>query len=236
MANTNKNQKNITYTKQELHEIYRRLNHDLIRDIGNISGLINIFAKEYEDVLDEDFKEHLNHITSCCDRLSETTEFGNSLYRLHADKVDITENSLGPIIEVIKSENLVDLINKREAIVTFPEVRFEFDKNLMLQACEEIIKNGIIYNKSEVPKVDITVEKHSGSIKILFSDNGVGFSENFTHNSGFFLKNESGLNLKARGAGLSKVKKILELHNASFFIYKNENLGSVVEWRFPAIK
>jgi|GEM_PF-4134763 len=218
----------IDYSKEELEQIYRRLNHDLRRDVSNIESLSDMLSSEYKEELDDNFNEVLKHIKDCCHRISQTTHFVNTLYNISIREPKFSKNSLSSIFTEIRDKDLSLLLKEKNATITFDdeEILIKSDRELLKKAFKELIKNGIIYNKSSNPSIRIQVEKNKNNLQCILIDNGVGYEEKKKKDSTFFKINSTGIDSKGRGSGLSLAKKILKSHNCHLTIGKNSIVGT----------
>lgn len=107
------------------------------------------------------------------------------------------------------------------------------DKNLFVRVFNNIIKNSsqALYNKSD-GKIEIWTEKREEDYVICFKDNGIGIKkENFdkVFAEHFTTKQDGG------GIGLTIVKTILEMYDATISFKSKENVGTIFFIHFPRL-
>jgi len=107
------------------------------------------------------------------------------------------------------------------------------DKNLFVRVFNNIIKNSsqALYNKSD-GKIEIWTEKKEEDYVICFKDNGIGIKkENFdkVFAEHFTTKQDGG------GIGLTIVKTILEMYDATISFKSKENVGTIFFIHFPRL-
>ena len=92
---------------------------------------------------------------------------------------------------------------------------------------QNLIENGIKYNQSDNPNVNISFQKQDELVKLVFQDNGIGISDEFSA-AIFepFQRLHSRRNYEGTGLGLSICKKIVETHDGKIWVQPNrENVN-----------
>ena len=147
------------------------------------------------------------------------------------ERVDISE---------IIAETLVDLthlIKKSGAIINQPKgfpiiIGYRLELKLLFQ---NLLINAIKYQKSgQKPIVDISFESNHLENKFTIKDNGIGIDKKHK-NSIFklFHRLHNSNKYSGSGIGLTKCKKILELHNGTIWVESNPLKGSKFHFVIP---
>lgn len=125
--------------------------------------------------------------------------------------------------------NLEPLINSERAIIKTTNLPVIFgNKAEILQLFQNLISNAIKYKKPKtLPIITISVNILSKEHVFEFSDNGIGFEENY-NNIIFspFKKLHSNSEYEGTGIGLANAKKIVELHGGKIWAKSNPNVGT----------
>ena len=103
----------------------------------------------------------------------------------------------------------------------------QFPKELLILILQNIIQNGIKHNRSDSPKLKITVFEQNQETIFKVRDNGIGIDKKF-HDQIFvpFKTLQNKYDNQSSGLGLSICKNILENHGGKIWIESDGNLGS----------
>jgi signal transduction histidine kinase len=103
--------------------------------------------------------------------------------------------------------------------------------SLLLQ---NLIENGIKYNRSERPEVNISVEQDATSFKITITDNGIGIDQSyFEEIFQPFKRLHSNREFEGSGLGLSICNKIVEKHDGQLSVNSIPDQGTTFNIIFP---
>jgi light-regulated signal transduction histidine kinase (bacteriophytochrome) len=121
------------------------------------------------------------------------------------------------------------LFEEKEAKLIFPEnpIPLKAEKNAMRQVFQNLILNGIKYNKNQHPVVEIKCWKEGSFIIYSFEDNGIGIEERFW-NQIFepFQRLHTKKEYSGTGLGLPICKKIIEKHRGEIWLTSQPGKGS----------
>lgn len=146
-------------------------------------------------------------------------------------KVFNLSNAIKSIIEIylpVFEDNNIKLISNIEEKLKI------FGNNILLtQSFTNIIDNAIKYSTTNRDKeIKITLNKKNDNIYLNFIDNGDGIDkDNYSRVFDRFFRLEKHRQTDGNGLGLSIVKAILKLHNASISLSNNKP-GLIVKIRF----
>ena len=146
-------------------------------------------------------------------------------------KVFNLSSTIKSIIEIylpVFEDNNIKLISNIEK-----KIKFSGNNILLTQSFTNILDNAIKYSTTNREKeIKITLIKKYGSIYLNFIDNGDGIDkENYSRVFDRFVRLEKHRQTDGNGLGLSMVKAILKLHNASISLSNNKP-GLIVKIMF----
>ena len=109
------------------------------------------------------------------------------------------------------------------------------DRTQIMQVFQNLIANGIKYNTSELPLIEVRFAHVKDGMEISVADNGVGISEE-SRDKVFeiFQRLNAVKEAKGSGIGLSIAKKIVDGMNGKIWIEHNKPNGSVFKISLPA--
>jgi signal transduction histidine kinase len=221
-------------SNKELERFAYIASHDMKAPLRNIISFLSLIERKLKNHEDSDIHEFINFASS------------NARY-MHTLVQDILEFSkISKVDEQLESvdlnELLLDLKNEfstyileRNAVINIANLPIiHANKTQIYQLFQNLIENGIKYNESPIPTVNITVAKENKRLKIAFEDNGIGISEEF-HEQIFemFKRLHNNSIYQGTGIGLAICKKIMEIHQGDIHVLSNENKGSTFILGFP---
>jgi len=220
----------------ELERFAYITSHDLkqpIRNIGSFAGLVKRFIDKPNRV--EKNLEYLNEIEKSANRMNLLIE-----EILNFSKIDNAELSqeavdLDTIMEDFKRSNS-GMLNEKNAIIKYANLPIVQGNKLYLSLLfQNLIENGLKYNDSQKPEVNISSKVVGDQYEIKVADNGIGISEEFRA-SVFepFKRLHSNKTYEGTGLGLSICNKIVENHNGDIRIEQTQKeQGSIFTINLP---
>lgn len=216
--------------------------HDLKEPLHGIRAYCELLLEEYSHRLDPSGKRRLGAMTQMCGHLSESIDSLLTFCRVGRESRPAAVVDLNVVLqETLRT--LAGAIERRTGVVRvanrLPCVRG--DANLLGMVFGNLISNGLKFNQSPRPCVEIGRQgdaRADGPAEIYVRDNGIGIAAS-QHDAIFtiFRRLHSRRKYEGSGAGLTIVRKIIELHagrielesepgNGSTFRF---TLGDVVE-------
>ena len=162
------------------------------------------------------------------------TDLINTLesYALLDTKVTFSSVSLTDVAEAAK-ENISLSTSKQKATVVVSQLPTVTGHHAQLtQLFQNLIENGLKYNKSIQPTVTIEQED---SVTVVISDNGIGISEKHWCTIFEPLKRLWGVDqYVGTGIGLATCKKVVDRHHGEIWCTSAEGKGSRFYVRFQS--
>ncbi len=213
---------------KELESFSYIASHDLqepLRKIKTFSSFI--FTKE-KDRLDEMSKDYFNRILSATDRMQRLIEDLLDFSKIGATAPIYQSTDLNTTLEEVKLDMSEYIREKNAAIVSSPLPELRVIPLQMLQLFSNIINNAIKYAQPGTPPLikisaDLVPSKNilpdSGKdicYKISFTDNGIGFEQEYAEKIfELFQRLHGKKEYAGTGIGLSICKKIIQNHKGA---------------------
>lgn len=235
--------KDITSTRRTVEiqkNFISNVSHELKTPLTNIKG----YLIALEDAPKEIRLRFLNIINNNVEKLENIVLDFLNISKIESSKILQVVPVEPKLIEDQIRESLFGIIKRKKAELNFNWNLLEInqgmintDKEKLIMILKNLIENGIIYNTSEIPsiEVDITEEKS----KYLFSvkDNGIGIPQDKLKKvfERFYRVDKARTsNMGGTGLGLAIVKEIIEQFGGEIIIESSEHEGS--NFRFYFLK
>ena len=99
---------------------------------------------------------------------------------------------------------------------------------------QNLIENGIKFNKNDNPQIRVFVLREEECTKILFQDNGIGIEEEFQASIfQIFTRLHTQQEFQGTGMGLAICKKIVERLDGTISLTSEPNVGTIFTLSFP---
>ena len=235
--------KDITSTRRTVEiqkNFISNVSHELKTPLTNIKG----YLIALEDAPKEIRLRFLNIINNNVEKLENIVLDFLNISKIESSKILQVVPVEPKLIEDQIRESLFGIIKRKKAELNFNWNLLEInqgmintDKEKLIMILKNLIENGIIYNTSDIPsiEVDITEEKS----KYLFSvkDNGIGIPQDKLKKvfDRFYRVDKARTsNMGGTGLGLAIVKELVEQFGGEIVIESSEHEGS--NFRFYFLK
>ena len=227
---------------RELHKMNAELesfayisSHDLQEPLRKIQIFASLVAEEEQDALSENAKHYFERIQASAHRMQVLIEDLLSYSRLGATSSVFTNIDLSEIIADILAE-LKEKINLKKAVVevgplcSLSVIPYQFH-----QLMTNLITNSLKFSRTGItPIIQIVASIKDGICHIRFSDNGIGFEEQYQDKIfEVFQRLHNKTDYEGTGIGLSIVKKIIENHNGTIRATSRPGQGATFDIFIP---
>lgn len=226
----------LLYEKEdERRRFTANITHELKTPLTSITGYAEIMSsmpvnqsevKEFSEKIiknTRNMKQMINNII----KISSLEDIG---------KVEKTNVNLDTVIEnCIKTQEIqMQIKNIQIEKQIDKDTIINANENLIFDMVDNLLSNAIRYNK-EGGKVEINLKNKEGKAVFTISDTGIGIPSKYKDKvfERFFVVDKSrSKSLGGSGLGLSIVKHIVKVHQASLSIETKENSGTKIEIAF----
>ncbi len=231
--------KSLKILNTELSDLTYALSHDLKEPLMILTQFSSLAEKEGNKLnLDPKNKllEYLSFLSKNGNRLKLTIEDISNFHLIQDHlKAENTSVDLNKLIHKVQN-SILSSDREKKVIINSSELPILYsNENLLLLVFKNLINNGIKYNKSSQPTLEISYEKGLKDHHIHFKDNGIGIDPKF-HQRIFnmFYRLHNREEFSGSGLGLSIAKKITtELGGDIRIVESDEDKGSWFEVRLP---
>lgn len=214
-------------SNNELKQFAQVASHDMREPLRMIYSYIGLLQKSLGESISEQQKEFVSYALDGSKRMDALIQ---DLLRLA--KVDANPKreplKLGMIVEELKW-NLDALTKEKNAEIIVAELPvITADRTQMLQLFQNLIANGIKYNRGEHPTIHISCKQRKDEVEISIADNGPGIPANQRDKVfQIFQRLHTNRDIAGTGMGLAICRKIVESMNGKIWIEDNVKGGTV---------
>ncbi len=220
---------------EELEEFTYIASHDLkspLRTVSSHLDLIRLHIKRKNfEAIEEDIKFAKKGTKQMYALISDILEYKE----LSSDEFEEKEINLNEVLIEVLETLKVEITNSNAAIYLIDQlpniIGRERDFVVLFQ---KIIQNGIQYNESITPEIEIYSKVETNQISIFLKDNGIGISKEYHEKVfQFFKRLHTKENYDGTGVGLGLCRKIVRSYKGEILIAESGNNGSVFQIIFP---
>jgi signal transduction histidine kinase len=241
----------LEHSNNELEQYAYIASHDLQEPLRKIRTYGSYLKKQQFDKLDSAGQKHLEKMIDAAERMSTLINDILGFSSLKREQ-NFTETDLNPILENVL-QDLEILIQQKQAVIqhdTLPII--EAIPLQMNQLFYNLLNNALKFSLPNTPpEINIAcriltedelnvyeiIDKRSAYCEIIFSDNGMGFKQEYSEQIfGLFKRLNNKIEFPGSGIGLSLCRKVVANHNGKIVAKSNENEGASFYIILPLIQ
>ncbi|MGB7347492.1 MAG: ATP-binding protein [Pirellulaceae bacterium] len=216
---------------EDLEAFVRSASHDLRAPLRHISSYSQVLKEDASDRLNEDDLGHLNRLQGASQSMMQLLDSLLKFAKAGSDGLTKTRIDLNQTVRDIVnrlSQNDVEKIH----VGNLPVI--DGDRHLLTQVLQNLIENGLKYNRSATASVSIEATKSAGEVTIRVTDNGIGLSSSELER--VFKPGVRGLSsteFSGTGFGLAICDRIVKAHRGKFWGESKTEKGSTFYVSLP---
>ncbi len=217
---------------RELNDFAHIVSHDLKEPLRSIKIAAKWILDDYENVLDDRGKEHLellsNQITRMYDLIEGILKYSRAGH-LKNQKEWIDLKLLMPqIISMVPVPDNIEIVIDGEMPV------IEFERTQISQVFQNLLSNAIKYVDKPLGRISIGCVEEPDNWKFSVTDNGCGIEQkNFEKIFRMYQTLEPRNEFKSSGIGLTLVKKIIKTYGGTIWVESELGQGSTFFFTLP---
>lgn len=224
-------------SNRELDDYTYVVSHDLKAPLRSITAFSNFLLEDYLDKLDETGQGHLERIKAASTRMDRLIKDLLTLSRVGRKYMEKELVDLNGLIKDIESDFETQLIESGAEILVskLPEVWTQ--RVWMRQLLSNLIGNGLKFNNSPTPIVELGCMEREGDYLFSVKDNGIGVREEDQQRLfKLFQRFHTQEEYEGTGAGLAICKKIVETFGGEIWVESKPGEGSTFYFTYKKEK
>lgn len=211
----------------ELEQFAYVASHDLQEPLRMVASYTQLLERRYTDKLDEKANKYIRYAVDGVDRMQRLIH--DLLLYSQADR---GEEEFGPVdsgaCATTALSNLEVAVQSRLAEIRFDKLPTVWaDQTQITQLFQNLISNGLKFNKSESPEITVSAQMEAGLWHFTVTDNGIGMDQDSSARVFMvFQRLHNRSDYEGTGIGLALCKKIVENHGGNIWIESKEGKGS----------
>jgi PAS domain S-box-containing protein len=218
----------LTQTNQELEHFAYVASHDLQEPLRTITSFIQILDKRYRSSLDEDAGQFIGFIVDGAKRMQTLIHDLLDYSRVNRFNTQFEKVDLNDVFHGVSSA-LKEKIESNDALVMAEQLPIVSGNRLQLtQVFQNLIDNAIKFKaKRRKPEVIISVIDHPDVWELVFTDNGIGISQEYYQRIFVIFQRLHSLEeYSGTGIGLAICRKIIERHGGEIWLNSKPGKGT----------
>jgi signal transduction histidine kinase len=221
----------------ELENFAFALAHDFKQPIRQITTFAQLISEAIGADAGDEVQRHLAFLTTAASRLGKLVDV-MSQYTLLNRPPKLADIGLDGVMASVRF-SLAPLLAERGAHLVLPNdaPMVRGNEALMIQVLQNLIINGLLYNRSTVPRVELNIRRQADDWILEIGDNGLGIEAKYL--SEIFkplvrLHNSS--EYPGSGLGLTLARKAVLAQHGDIWCESELGRGSIFHVKLPAAR
>lgn len=215
-------------SNQELERFAYIASHDLKTPLNNIISFSLLLEEELKDFDNENAQQYFQFIKDGSSKMNNLIVDVLEYSKMSSKETKKVEINLKELIESIMTD-ISEYINHRKATITIHNELGVIHSNTaqMYLLFKNLIENGIKYNQSTHPKIEISSTQEKEQVIFEIKDNGIGIDPKYHKNIfQMFTRLHTNREYDGTGLGLALCKKIVNGLNGKIELVSESGEGS----------
>ena len=223
-------------SNEDLEQFAGIISHDLKAPVSNIGSFMQLLQNRYGQQMDTAALELVALSYTSANRMSRQIEDLLSYSKLGRNLPTAVSVDLNQVIKSIQIE-LNERIKQCNATVVMDKplpILHQSHSSMLHHVFQNLISNGIKFNKNPSPKVTISFENDKGNYLFMVKDNGIGIESKYKNKLfHMFMRLHTQEAFEGTGIGLAVCKKIIEFYGGAIWFESETDSGTCFYFRLP---
>lgn len=221
-------------SNRDLDEYTYVVSHDLKAPLRTIKSFSTFLMEDYGIKLDETGNDYLKRVNNAATNMERLIEDLLLLSRVGRKFVDLEEVNLNELLDEIKRDQVGTFHEKGASLIIGKLPKLALQRIWAKQLFANLINNGLKFNKSQSPTVEVSCTEDQKKYTFIVKDNGIGIDEKQIPNLfKLFVRLHTSEEFEGTGAGLAISKKVVENFGGSVWVESKVGVGSTFFFTIP---
>jgi PAS domain S-box-containing protein len=223
-------------SNSELEAFSYSVSHDLKAPLRAIDGFSHMLLEDYENVLDEAGKRHLQTIRLNTQKMAQLINDLLSFSQLSRSQIVQARCDMNALVKKVYADIALEDDKQRIQFELKNLPAAQADNSLMTQVWYNLISNAVKFTaKKSPPRIWISAYTKGNEIVFSVSDNGAGFDMKYYDKLfGVFQRLHPAADYPGTGVGLALVKRIINKHGGRVWAESQPDISTTFYFSLPA--
>ena len=216
-------------SNSDLEQFAYIISHDLKAPVRNISSFMNLLINKHGSALNPEAREFVDYSRNGAKRMERLIDDVLSYCRIGTNLPNPTPVNLNDVVSTVRFElsDKLKAVNGQVTISKELPVVNNVHSSLMYHVLQNLITNGLKFNKSEKPEINVFWTNSLNYYTFSVHDNGIGISKEYSATIFQMFKRLHNENeYDGTGIGLAICKKIVEYYNGEIWFESEAGKGT----------
>jgi signal transduction histidine kinase len=211
------------------------VSHDLAEPLRTVRAFAELLEQRCGDRLDDEGRQYLAFVTDAAGRLQALVRDLRDYTRTGSADLVLAPVALDDVLDDVRTGLRAALEQRGARLVAGPLPVVHGDRSMLGLVLQNLVVNGITFNRSPAPVVEVAAERVAGAWRLTVSDDGTGVDPADAERVfRLFTRLHTRDEHEGTGLGLAIVKRIVERHRGTVRLDPREGGGTVVTVVLPA--
>lgn len=229
--------RSLEVANRELDAFVYTASHDLAEPLRSLGNFSKFLLEDHLERLDPEGQDYVRRIHGAATRMRALLEALLQLSRIRNKPLPMEPVDPARVLREVR-ESLDAMLRDRKAelVVREPLPRVRTQPTRLFEVFANLISNGLKFNESARPRVEVAATSRDGLVEFSVRDNGIGIPAGSEERMfGLFTRLHPKERYPGTGAGLAIVRTIVEQHGGRIWVESKEGQGTTVRFTMPQV-
>jgi|GEM_PF-2380648 len=233
LEDVNETKKELERANRDMEDFTSTVSHDLKAPLRSIQGFNMLLIEDYADTLDEAGRRYLNLVNEGVERMNTLIEDLLKLSRVGRKFIEVETVDLNELLEEVKADLSARIEERGGEVVVGKLPTVSTQRVWMKELFTNLIDNGLKFNKSDKPGVEISCDASEKSYSFKVKDNGIGIEEESLSRIFSVMERLTPQEYEGTGFGLNICKKVVDKFDGKIWVESKPGEGSTFFFTIP---